>query len=133
VDVSASEAATIGDTANASVNRTAASAATGVTTAGQSEASAGRLSNELTGEVSGHDAASTKPSLGPRPGHAADQTKPAKPADSQIAPKRRPETGENSSLEPNAKEKASTGGGGEMTGTTSDANASASLNASATS
>lgn len=102
-DISASEAATADGVANAAVNRTAASAATGVTTATQSETSAGKVS--------------TKPSSTPRTAPPASQAAPARPSDSPGS--RRTET--------------SARDGSETTGTTTDASASASMNASATS
>jgi hypothetical protein len=96
-----------------------------VTTAEQSEASAG---------VWGHDPVGTRPTSSPRAGNTAGQNTPTKPAGSQGSPKRQPKTsGENNSSAPNADGKATADGGGEMTGTPSDANASASVNASTTS
>lgn len=133
VDVGATDAATIGGTATASADRATAGAATGVTTAEQSEASAGKLSKEFAGGVSGHDSVGPKPTSSPHAGRTAGQTTPTNPTDGQGTPKRRPATtGEKGSSEPNANGKASAGSGGEMPGTTSDANAYVSMNASAT-
>lgn len=73
-DVGASDAAIVGTAANASANQMAADAATGVTTATQTETSAGKASNGST----------------PRIALPANQATPSKPSDSHRSPKRRP-------------------------------------------